>query len=47
MGDMRRAFGRAIFCKQLWRDAGGFVVDVPGYEQPLELIMVKDLGGKA
>ena len=26
-----------------YRDAGGFAVDVPGYEQPLELIMLKDL----
>ena len=26
-----------------YRDAGGFVPDVPGYEQPMELIMVKDL----
>lgn len=26
-----------------WRDAGGFVVDVPGYEQPFELILVKEL----
>lgn len=26
-----------------WRDAGGFVPDVPGYEQPMELILVKDL----
>ena len=26
-----------------YRDAGGFVVEVPGYEQPMELIMVKDL----
>ena len=26
-----------------YRDAGGFVVDVPGYEQPLELIMLKAL----
>ena len=26
-----------------YRDAGGFVVDVPGYEQPMELIMIKAL----
>ena len=26
-----------------YRDAGGFVVNVPGYEQPLELIFLKDL----
>ncbi len=24
-----------------YRDAGGFVVNVPGYEQPLELVMIK------
>ena len=26
-----------------YRDAGGFVVHVPGYEQPMELIMIKGL----
>ncbi len=26
-----------------YRDAGGFVPGVPGYEQPLELILVKDI----
>ncbi len=26
-------------------DAGGFVVDVPGYEQPMEMIMIKGTGG--
>ena len=26
-----------------WRDAGGFAVDVPGYEQPFELILLKAL----
>ena len=24
-----------------YKDAGGFVVDIPGYEQPLEMIMIK------
>ncbi|MCR4622511.1 MAG: GNAT family N-acetyltransferase [Clostridiales bacterium] len=24
-----------------YKDAGGFVVDIPGYEQPMELIMIK------
>jgi hypothetical protein len=24
-----------------YKDCGGFVVDVPGYEQPMEMIMVK------
>ena len=28
-----------------WRDAGGFVVDVTGYEQPFELILTKDIRG--
>ena len=27
-----------------YRDAGGFVVDIPGCEQPMELIMVKETG---
>lgn len=26
-----------------YKDAGGFTVDVPGYEQPLELILIKAL----
>ena len=26
-----------------YKDCGGFTVDIPGYEQPLELIMMKDL----
>ena len=26
-----------------YRDCGGFTVDVPGYEQPMELFMVKQL----
>ena len=26
-----------------YKDSGGFVVDVPGYEQPMEMIMIKGL----
>ena len=26
-----------------YKDCGGFVVDVPGYEQPMEMIMIKGL----
>ena len=26
-----------------YRDAGSFDIDVPGYEQPTELILLKDL----
>ena len=26
-----------------YKDSGGFVVDVPGYEQPMEMIMIKAL----
>ncbi len=26
-----------------YKDCGGFVVDVPGYEQPMEMIMVKGI----
>ncbi len=26
-----------------YRDCGGFVVDIPGYEQPMELIMIKEV----
>ena len=29
--------------KKTFEDAGGFIVDVPGYEQPMEMIMVKGL----
>ena len=24
-----------------YKDSGGFIVDVPGYEQPMEMIMIK------
>lgn len=24
-----------------YKDCGGFIVDVPGYEQPMEMIMIK------
>ena len=27
-----------------YRDAGGFAVDIPGYAQPLELILIKKVG---
>jgi GNAT superfamily N-acetyltransferase len=30
-----------------YRDAGSFDIDVPGYEQPTELILLKDLGEDA
>lgn len=33
--------------KQGYRDAGGFAVDVPGYAQPLELVMIKAIGVKS
>lgn len=26
-----------------YKDSGGFVVDIPGYEQPMEMIMIKSL----
>lgn len=26
-----------------YKDSGGFIVDVPGYEQPLEMIMIKGM----
>ena len=26
-----------------YKDCGGFTMDIPGYEQPMELIMMKDL----
>jgi len=26
-----------------YKDCGGFVVDIPGYEQPMEMIMIKAL----
>lgn len=28
-----------------YKDAGGFIVDVPGYEQPMEMIMIKGISG--
>ena len=32
-----------FFRKLGYRDCGGLTVDVPGYEQPMELFMVKQL----
>ena len=29
-----------------YRDAGGFVIDIPGFAQPMELIMIKELTGE-
>ena len=30
------------FYRQLgYKDAGGFVIDIPGYQQPMEMIMIK------
>jgi GNAT superfamily N-acetyltransferase len=26
-----------------YKDCGGFVVEIPGYEQPMEMIMIKDI----
>ena len=26
-----------------YKDCGGFVIDIPGYEQPMELFMIKNL----
>lgn len=26
-----------------YKDAGGFIVDVPGFEQPMEMIMIKEV----
>ena len=26
-----------------YKDCGGFVIDVPGYEQPMEMFMVKSI----
>ena len=36
-------FAQHFYRKLGYRDAGGFVVHVPGYEQPMELIMIKGL----
>ena len=29
-----------------YRDCGGLILDIPGYEQPMELFMVKGLGSR-
>ena len=26
-----------------YRDAGGFIIDIPKYKQPMEMIMVKEI----
>ena len=30
-----------FYRKLSYKDCGGFIVDVPGYEQPMEMIMIK------
>ena len=30
-----------FYRKLRYKDCGGFVVDIPGYEQPMEMIMIK------
>ncbi|WP_031553865.1 GNAT family N-acetyltransferase [Oribacterium sp. FC2011] len=32
-----------LYRKLGYKDCGGFVVDIPGYEQPMEMIMIKGL----
>lgn len=32
-----------LYRKLGYQDAGGFVLNIPGYEQPMELIMVKEI----
>ena len=35
--------GQHFYRKLGYKDCGGFVVEVPGYEQPMEMIMIKAL----
>ena len=35
--------GQHFWRKLGYKDCGGFTVDVPGYEQPMEMIMIKAL----
>ena len=35
--------GQHFYRRLGYRDAGGFVVDIPGYAQPMELIMIKGI----
>jgi len=35
--------GQHFYRKLGYKDCGGFVIDVPGYEQPMEMIMIKAL----
>ena len=30
-----------FYRKLEYKDSGGFIVDIPGYEQPMEIIMIK------
>lgn len=32
-----------FYRKPGYKDAGGFVINIPGYEQPIEMIMVKEV----
>ena len=42
--DMKASgYGMVLTSTQGYKDCGGLTVDVPGYEQPMELFMVKQL----
>lgn len=32
-----------FYRKLRYKDCGGFTVDIPGYEQPMEMFMIKSL----
>lgn len=35
--------GQNFYRKLGYKDCGGFVVDIPGYEQPMEMFMIKKI----
>lgn len=36
---------RGYILLEEYKDCGGFVIDIPGYEQPMEMFLIKGIAG--
>ena len=43
---IRSKIFRETLNKLGYKDSGGFITDIPGYEQPMEMIMIKEIQGR-